>query len=97
MTNNDDGAAASVTVKVGINGFGRIGHLVTRVAESSTPDVDVVAINDPSLTADYMAHLLKHDSVYGRFGGVIRVDPFVRWLNQQMMKAPRVSSITWYE
>lgn len=53
----------SVTIKVGINGFGRIGRLVTRAAESSTPDVDVVAINDPALTASYIAYLLQHDSV----------------------------------
>lgn len=71
-------AFPSVTIKVGINGFGRIGRLVTRAAESSTPDVDVVAINDPSLTASYMAYLLQHDSVmvWGRGESIVQVSQY---------------------
>ncbi len=57
-------------VKVGINGFGRIGRLVFRAALNN-PKVDVVSINDPFMTTDYMAYLLKYDSVHGRFQGTV--------------------------
>jgi glyceraldehyde 3-phosphate dehydrogenase len=54
-----------MSVKFGINGFGRIGRLVFRSAiERNTP---VVAINDPSMSVDYLVYLLKYDSVHGRF------------------------------
>ncbi len=53
-------------VRIGINGFGRIGRLTMRIAEDRD-DVEVVAINDPQLDADYMAYLLEYDSVHGRF------------------------------
>lgn len=54
-----------MSVKFGINGFGRIGRLVFRAAiESKTP---VVAINDPSMSLDYLIYQLKYDSVHGRF------------------------------
>ena len=53
-------------VKIGINGFGRIGRLTMRIAEDRG-DVEVVAVNDPQLDADYMAYLLEYDSVHGRF------------------------------
>lgn len=55
--------------KIGINGFGRIGRLVFRCAMND-PDVDVVAINDPFMDVDYMAYLLKYDSVHGQFPNV---------------------------
>ena len=59
-----------MSVKIGINGFGRIGRLVYR-ALSSRPDVEVVAVND--LTDDAtLAHLLKYDSVHGAFGTDVR-------------------------
>ena len=45
-------------VKIGINGFGRIGRLTMRIAEERS-DVEVVAVNDPQLDADYMAYLLE--------------------------------------
>ena len=51
-------------VQVGINGFGRIGRLVTRAAEVH-PDINVVAVNDPFMTVEQMAYLLKYDSVMG--------------------------------
>ncbi len=57
-------------VKVGINGFGRIGRLVLRVA-SKRDDVEVVAINDPFITADYAKYLLEYDTVHGRFDGEV--------------------------
>jgi len=58
-------------VRVGINGFGRIGRLAFRAAEKN-PAVEVVAIND-LLDPDYLAYLLKYDSVHGRFDGTVEV------------------------
>ena len=58
-----------MAVKVGINGFGRIGRLVFR-ATNQRDDVEVVAINDIT-DAKTLAHLLKYDSVHGRFKGEI--------------------------
>jgi len=55
--------------KVGINGFGRIGRLVMRVAIEK--GVDVVSINDPFIDLDYMVYMFKYDSVHGRFKGTI--------------------------
>jgi glyceraldehyde 3-phosphate dehydrogenase (phosphorylating) len=60
-------------VKVGINGFGRIGRLVLRAIKASDQDVDAVLINDLSNAAD-LAHLLKYDSVHGRYPGDVVVD-----------------------
>jgi glyceraldehyde 3-phosphate dehydrogenase len=56
--------------KIGINGFGRIGRLVFRAA-LKRPEVEVVAINDPFIDADYMTYMLKYDSVHGRFQGSV--------------------------
>jgi glyceraldehyde 3-phosphate dehydrogenase len=58
-------------IKVGINGFGRIGRLVFRVA-ADIPEVDVVAIND-IIDVDYIAYMLKYDSTHGRFNGDVEV------------------------
>ncbi len=58
--------------RVGINGFGRIGRLVTRALLERGPPVDLVAINDLS-NPDMLAHLFKHDSVHGRFSGPVEV------------------------
>uniref|UniRef100_M4CW19 Glyceraldehyde-3-phosphate dehydrogenase n=1 Tax=Brassica campestris TaxID=3711 RepID=M4CW19_BRACM len=58
--------------KVGINGFGRIGRLVLRIA-TSRDDIDVVAVNDPFIDAKYMAYMLKYDSTHGNFKGTINV------------------------
>ncbi len=55
-------------VKVGINGFGRIGRLVFR-ASVERDDLEVVAINDPFIDVDYMVYMLKYDSVHGKFKG----------------------------
>ncbi len=57
-------------VKLGINGFGRIGRLVFR-ASVERDNVDVVAINDPFIDLDYMVYMLKYDSVHGRFKGEV--------------------------
>jgi glyceraldehyde 3-phosphate dehydrogenase len=59
------------TVKIGINGFGRIGRIAFRVA-ASRPNVEVVGIND-LLAVDHLAYLLKYDSVHGQFDGTIEV------------------------
>lgn len=62
-----------MAIKVGINGFGRIGRMVFRAALKHFPDVEIVGIND-LLEPDYLAYMLKYDSVHGRFAGDIRVD-----------------------
>jgi glyceraldehyde 3-phosphate dehydrogenase len=61
-----------MTIRVGINGFGRIGRMVFRAAEDFD-DIEVVGIND-LLDPDYLAYMLKHDSVHGRFKGEVSVD-----------------------
>ena len=61
-----------MTVKVGINGFGRIGRIVLRAALSH-PNIEVVAINDLT-DANMLAHLLKYDSVHGTFARDVTVD-----------------------
>ncbi|KAM0684153.1 glycerol-3-phosphate dehydrogenase [Mitosporidium daphniae] len=60
----------STPVKVGINGFGRIGRIVFRIALSN-PAVNVVAINDPFIDLKYMVYMLQYDSTHGRFPGTI--------------------------
>ena len=57
-------------VKVGINGFGRIGRLVLR-ASLTRDDVQVVAINDPAISVDYMVYMMKYDTAQGRFNGEV--------------------------
>ena len=58
------------TIKVGINGFGRIGRLVFRAAMENKK-VQVVGINDPFMTLDYVAYMLRYDSIHGKFQGDI--------------------------
>jgi glyceraldehyde 3-phosphate dehydrogenase len=62
-----------MTIKIGINGFGRIGRMVFRAAIKNFKDVEVVGIND-LLEPDYLAYMLQYDSVHGRFDGSIAVD-----------------------
>jgi glyceraldehyde 3-phosphate dehydrogenase len=62
-----------MAVKVGINGFGRIGRNVFRAAKENNADIDFVAVNDLVDTAT-MAHLLKYDSILGRYPGGVEVD-----------------------
>ncbi|MDA0578561.1 MAG: type I glyceraldehyde-3-phosphate dehydrogenase [Verrucomicrobia bacterium] len=59
-----------MSVKVGINGFGRIGRLVFR-ASLNNPDIEVVGINDPFIDPAYMVYMLKYDTVHGRFAGTV--------------------------
>jgi glyceraldehyde 3-phosphate dehydrogenase len=59
------------TIKIGINGFGRIGRLVFRAA-AQNPNIEVVGIND-LIEVDYMAYMLKYDSTHGLFKGTVDV------------------------
>ena len=61
-----------MAIKVGINGFGRIGRLVFRAAVEQHKDIEVVGIND-LIDVEYMAYMLKYDSTHGRFGGTVEV------------------------
>ncbi len=62
-----------MNIKVGINGFGRIGRLVFR-AGLSNPNVEFVAINDPFMSPDYMAYMLRYDTIHGQYKGEISYD-----------------------
>ena len=55
-----------MSVKVGINGFGRIGSLAFS-ASFDKEDIDVIAINDPFISADYMVYMIKHDTIHRPF------------------------------
>lgn len=59
-----------MSIKLGINGFGRIGNLSFQAALAKE-GVEVVAVNDPFITADYMAYMTKYDTVHGRFQGTV--------------------------
>ncbi len=59
-----------MSVKIGINGFGRIGNLAFQAALKKE-EVEVVAINDPFISADYMAYMVKYDTAHGRFNGEV--------------------------
>jgi len=61
-----------MAIKIGINGFGRIGRLAFRVA-AARKDVEVVGINDPFIDPAYMAYMLKYDSTHGKFAGTVEV------------------------
>ena len=60
-----------MSIKIGINGFGRIGNLTFQAALNKE-GVDVVSINDPFITADYMAYMIKYDTVHGKFEGDVK-------------------------
>jgi glyceraldehyde 3-phosphate dehydrogenase len=62
-----------MAIKVGINGFGRIGRMAFRAIAKDFPELEVVAIND-LLEPDYLAYMLKYDSVHGNFQGEVGVD-----------------------
>ncbi len=62
-----------MSIKIGINGFGRIGKLAFQAA-LSREGVEIVAINDPFIAADYMAYMVKYDTVHGRFNGTISAE-----------------------
>jgi glyceraldehyde 3-phosphate dehydrogenase (phosphorylating) len=62
-----------MAIKVGINGFGRIGRMVFRAVTNDFPEIEIVGIND-LLDADYLAYMLKYDSVHGNFPGDVSSD-----------------------
>ncbi|HEY7335587.1 MAG TPA: type I glyceraldehyde-3-phosphate dehydrogenase [Bryobacteraceae bacterium] len=72
--------------KIGINGFGRIGRLVFRAALDN-PEAKIVAINDPFIDAEYMAYMLKYDSVHGRFRGATKANDHKLLVNGQAIDA----------
>ena len=63
-----------MSIKIGINGFGRIGRLVFRAAMSQPDLYEVVGINDPFIDLDYMVYMTKYDTVHGRFDGTVAVE-----------------------
>ena len=58
-------------IKVGINGFGRIGRLVFRAAMSQPDVYDIVGVNDPFIDLDYMVYMVKYDTIHGKFDGEV--------------------------
>jgi glyceraldehyde 3-phosphate dehydrogenase len=74
-----------MTIKIGINGFGRIGRMVLRAAIQNFHDIEVVGIND-LLEPDYLAYMLKFDSVHGRFQGDVSVDNGHLVVNGKMIR-----------
>jgi len=89
-----------MTIKVGINGFGRIGRMVFRAAVQNFPnDIEVVAIND-LLEPDYLAYMLQYDSVHGRFKGQIAVDGHTLIVNGKRIRLTAVkdpAELKWRE
>ena len=74
-----------MSVKIGINGFGRIGKLAFQAALEKG-DVEIVAINDPFITADYMAYMVKYDTMHGRFNGDIKGEENILTINGEEIK-----------
>ncbi len=74
-----------MSIKIGINGFGRIGKLAFQAALEKG-DVEVVAINDPFISADYMAYMVKYDTVHGRFAGEIKGEENTLTVNGKKIK-----------
>lgn len=74
-----------MATKVGINGFGRIGRLVFRVALDN-PDIEITGVNDPFMSPDYMAYMLRYDTVHGKYEGKIEVKEDAIVVNGQEVK-----------
>ena len=74
-----------MAIKVGINGFGRIGRMVFRAAIKNFKDIEIVGIND-LLEPEYLAYMLKYDSVHGRFQGTIAVEGTTLIVNGQKIR-----------
>ncbi|MEG0895274.1 MAG: type I glyceraldehyde-3-phosphate dehydrogenase [Oscillospiraceae bacterium] len=60
-----------MAIKIGVNGFGRIGRLVFRAAVSQPEKYEIVGINDPFIDLDYMVYMVKYDTIHGRFNGTV--------------------------
>ncbi len=88
-----------MAIKVGINGFGRIGRMVFRAAVQDFPDIEVVGIND-LLEPDYLAYMLRHDSVHGKFKGDISVSGTTLMVNGKKIRLTAVkdpAELKWNE
>ena len=88
-----------MTIKVGINGFGRIGRMVLRAAVRDFSDIEVVGIND-LLEPDYLAYMLKYDSVHGRFKGEVSVEGSTLVVNGKKIRLTAVkdpAELKWNE
>jgi glyceraldehyde 3-phosphate dehydrogenase len=88
-----------MTIKVGINGFGRIGRMVMRAAARDFSDIEIVGIND-LLEPDYLAYMLKYDSVHGRFKGEVSVDGSTLVVNGKKIRLTAVkdpAELKWNE
>mgnify|MGYP003351272760 CR=1 FL=1 len=88
-----------MTIKIGINGFGRIGRMVFRAAIANFKDIQVVGIND-LLDPEYLAYMLKYDSVHGRFDGEVSVDGNTLVVNGKKIRLTAVkdpSELKWGE
>ncbi|MBK7661958.1 MAG: type I glyceraldehyde-3-phosphate dehydrogenase [Sterolibacteriaceae bacterium] len=88
-----------MAIKVGINGFGRIGRMVFRAAVRDFPDIEIVGIND-LLEPDYLAYMLSYDSVHGRFKGSVAVDGNTMIVNGKKIRLTAVkdpSELKWNE
>ena len=78
-----------MAIKIGINGFGRIGRMVFRACVQNFSDIEVVGIND-LLEPDYLAYMLKYDSVHGRFKGDVSVEGNTLVVNGQKIRLTAV-------
>ena len=88
-----------MAIKIGINGFGRIGRMVFRAAIQNFNDIEIVAIND-LLEPDYLAYMLKYDSVHGRFKGEVSVDNGMLVVNGKKIRLTQErdpSALKWNE
>ncbi|MBY0271693.1 MAG: type I glyceraldehyde-3-phosphate dehydrogenase [Burkholderiales bacterium] len=88
-----------MAIKVGINGFGRIGRMVFRAAVQDFPDIEIVGIND-LLEPDYLAYMLRHDSVHGKFKGEISVSGTTLVVNGKKIRLTAVkdpAELKWNE
>ncbi len=66
--------SSAAPIKIGINGFGRIGRLVLRAALTKSDKVEVVAFNDPFLDPHYAAYQFQYDSVHGKYHEEVKYD-----------------------
>ncbi len=73
-------------IKIGINGFGRIGRLILRASIQKFDNVEVVAINDPFIDAEYAEYLFKYDTVHGRFQGDLKSEGNCLFVNGQKIE-----------
>ena len=82
-----------MTIRIGINGFGRIGRMVFRAAVQNFHEIEVVGIND-LLEPDYLAYMLKYDSVHGRFKDEVSVDGSTLVVNGKRIRLTAVKNPT---